>query len=135
MKLFVSKSAVLSLALLVSPMIAMEAPVAPVAQAAKEVVVATKAGTQGFTQGFKLGAKVGEFVGLVKAKLPSMPAKPTMAEAKAAIKNAPKAAVEFAKAHPYKATAIIAATAAVAYAIYKVCTAKKADKTKVVVVK
>jgi hypothetical protein len=127
MKLFVSKSAVLSLALLVCPMIAMETPVAPVAQSAKEAVASVKS--------CGVCTKVGEIVNSVKAKLPSMPAKPTMAETKAAIKNAPKAAVEFAKAHPYKATAIVAATAAVAYAIYKVCTAKKADKTKVVLVK
>jgi hypothetical protein len=129
MKLFVSKSVVLSLALLVCPMIAMETPVAPVAQAAevaKEAVVAVKSSG--------VCAKVGEFVGSVKAQLPAMPAMPTKEEAKAMVKNAPQAAVEFAKAHPYKATAIVAATAAVAYAIYKVCTAKKA-KTKVVVVK
>lgn len=128
MKLFVSRSAVLSLALLVSPIIAMEAPVNQAAQVAAAEV-------KGAAQGFKIGVKVGEFVGSVKAKLPSMPVMPSKEEAKAMVKNAPKAAVEFAKAHPYKATAIVAATAAVAYAIYKVCTAKKADKTKVVVVK
>jgi hypothetical protein len=115
MKLFVSKSAVLSLALLVSPMIAMETPVAPKASG--------------------VCAKVGEFVGSVKAQLPAMPVMPSKEEAKAMVKNAPKAAVEFAKAHPYKATAIVAATAAVAYAFYKVCTAKKAKTTKVVVAK
>ncbi|GMU19517.1 MAG: hypothetical protein AMXMBFR12_07090 [Candidatus Babeliales bacterium] len=79
--------------------------------------------------------KVGNFVNSVKAKLPSMPAMPSKEEATAMVKNAPKAMKEFAQAHPYKTTAIIAATAAVAYAVYKVCTAKKAKTTKVVVVK
>lgn len=72
------------------------------------------------------GAKVTEVVSLVKAKLPAMP---TKEQAKVMVKNAPKATYEFVKAHPYKATAIVAATAAVAYAVYKVCTAKKATKT------
>lgn len=72
------------------------------------------------------GAKVTEVVSLVKAKLPAMP---TKEQAKAMVKNAPKATCEFVKAHPYKATAIVAATAAVAYVVYKVCTAKKATKT------
>lgn len=150
MKLVV-KSTVLSLALLLSQAQAMEvaavAPaaavevVAPVAQAvqeaapvvaeaAKEAVAPVVEAAQNVASTVKassFGAKVGEFFGSVKAKLPAMPSK---AEAIAAIKNAPKATVEFAKAHPYKTAAIVAGTAAVVYAVYKVCTAKKAKTAK-----
>lgn len=80
--------------------------------------------------------KVGNFVNSVKAQLPAMPALPkSTEEAKAMIKGAPQAIKEFAQAHPYKATAIGAAILATSYVIYKVCTAKKAKSTKVVVVK
>lgn len=126
MKLVVN-STLLSLALLIFQAHAMEAP-AKAAEVVKEVEVAAKAGAEGFN----LGLKVGEFIGSVKAKLPAMPSKE---EAKSAVLNAPHAAVAFAKEHPYKTAGILAATAVVAYAVYKVCTAKKAEKTKVVIVK
>lgn len=72
-------------------------------------------------------AHVVNFAHSVRAKLPAMPSKE---QAVAAVKGAPKAAYEFAKAHPYKSAAIVAGTAAVVYAVYKVCTAKKAKTAK-----
>jgi hypothetical protein len=50
------------------------------------------------------------------------------------VQNSPSF-LEFVKAHPIRTGVIVAATAAVAYAVYKVFTGKKAKKTKVVVVK
>lgn len=134
------KISALSLALLVSQVSAMEvAPVAAseaiqvakdaapaAAQVAKEVIapvaeVAQKAATTVKKAG--VGTKVSEFFGSVKSALPSKE------QAKAMVKNAPKATYEFVKAHPYKAAGIAAVTAVVAYVVYKVCTAKKATKT------
>lgn len=134
MKLF-AKSVVLSLALLASAgeVNTME-PAPTVTEKVVEVAKETGAAAKGFSYGFGLGEKCGEFIGKIKAKLPSKPVMPTAEQVKTAIKNAPKDTVAFAKAHPYKFTAILAATAAVAYAVYKVCTAKKASKTKTVVV-
>ena len=89
---------------------------------------------KGAAKGFAVGEKVGEVVGKIKASMPSMPARPTGQEVKASLVNAKDTVVAYAKEHPYKTTAIIAATAAVVYGVYKICTAKKA-KAKVVVVK
>lgn len=95
--------------------------------------IATVASEEGAAKaGYNIGQKVGQAVGAVRAKLPAMP---TKEQAKEAVINAPKLAAAYAKEHPYKAAAIVATTAAVAYVVYKVCTAKKAEKTKVVIVK
>jgi hypothetical protein len=125
------KISALSLALLVSQAQAMEAPLPTepvVVEAIKEVATSAKVAAKSFN--------VGEFIGSVKAKLPAMPARPTAQEVKASLANAKDTVVAYAHAHP-KTTAIfaVATAAAVVYAVYKVCTAKKAKNTKVVVVK
>lgn len=123
----------LSLALLLSQANAMEqAPVAPVVETVNAAAPAVTQAAEA-VKNSGMAAKVGEFFGSVRAKLPAMPAMPSMPskeEAKNMVKVAPKAAVEFAKANPIKAGLIITAVAAVAYTVYKVCTAKKADKAK-----
>lgn len=124
------KISALSLALLVSQAQAMEAPLPTepvVVEAIKEVATGAKVVAKSFN--------VGEFIGSVKAKLPAMPARPTAQEVKASLANAKDTVVAYAHAHPYKTGAMVVATAAVAYAVYKVFTAKKAKNTKVVVVK
>ena len=123
MKIF-AKSVVLSLALLVSQVNAMEpAPTVAdhVVEAAHNATTVAKIATKSFVA----GEKVGEVVGTVKAHLPSTPVRPTFQDIKASLGNAKDTVVAYAIAHPYKATAIVAATAAVVYAVYKVCTAKK----------
>lgn len=72
--------------------------------------------------------KVGNVVKSVKAQLPSVEAAKTM------VKNAPKNLVAYAKDHPVKFGAIVAVTAAVVYAAYKLCKSSKKE-TKVIVVK
>lgn len=128
------KISALSLALLVSQAQAMEAPLPTepvVVEAIKEVATGAKVAAKSFN----VGEKVGEFIGSVKAKLPAMPARPTAQEVKASLANTKDTVVAYAHAHPYKTGAMVVATAAVAYAVYKVFTAKKAKNTKVVVVK
>ncbi len=139
---FVSKSVVLSLALLFCPAQAMLPVAAAVAGAAeiaevgveavKDAVVAIAPAAQvAEAKSFALGVKVGEFVSSVRAKLPAMPARPTTEQAKKAVQDAKDVVVTYAHKHPYAATAIAAAALTITgYAIYKYYQSKKASPKK-----